>query len=97
MKQLLTWITLVGTLAVVVVLATYLVLVAVALIRADRNLSALIEGLKAVRDNTGPLEHDLAAINDATVTLHDRLKAIDGHLVGIIGLVRRGDGIRQRA
>jgi hypothetical protein len=94
-KRLLTWVTLVATLAVVAVLATYLILVATTLVRADRNLARLIKELRKVRDNAEPLETDLATIHDATVALHARLKSIDSHLAGIVGLVHREDEIRQ--
>lgn len=88
MKLLLTRVTL-GLVAVIVgVLATYLILVAAALVRANRNLAKLVGGLEAVRDHTAPLGSDLAAINGAAVALRDGLLAVDQHLQGIIRLVR---------
>lgn len=75
MKKLLTWLTLLTTGTVVVLLVVYLVPTAVALFRADRNLSKLIGELEAVRDNTAPLSKDLTSINDATAALR-------GHLIG---------------
>jgi hypothetical protein len=88
MKTLLTWLTygLVGV--IVVVLASYLILIAAALIRANRNLTKLVGGLEASRDNTAPLADDLDAINTAAVTLRDRLMAVDQHLSGVIRSVR---------
>ncbi len=88
MKRLLTGVTLglLGT--VVAVLATYLILIAVALVRANRNLAKLVGGLEAIRDNTAPLETDLGAINNVAVTLRDGLLAVDEHLRTIIRLVR---------
>ncbi len=88
MKRFLTGVTLglLGT--VVAVLATHLILIAVALVRANRNLSKLVGGLEAIRDNTAPLEADLGAINNATVALRDGLLAVDEHLRDIIRLVR---------
>jgi len=88
MKRFLTSVTLglIGT--VVAVLATHLILIAVALVRANRNLAKLVGGLEAIRDNTAPLEADLGAINNAAVTLRDGLLAVDEHLRDIIRLVR---------
>lgn len=78
-----------GLVAVVVgVLAAYLILIAAALIRANRNLHKLISGLEAVRDNTAPLAADLTAINGAAGALRDGLMAVDEHLQSIIHLVR---------
>ncbi len=88
MKTLLTRITL-GLVAVIVVtLAGHLILIAAALIRANRNLTKLVGGLEAVRDNTAPLGADLTAINGAAVALRDGLLAVDEHLRDIARLVR---------
>ncbi len=88
MKRFLTGVTLglIGT--VVVVLAIHLILIAAALVRANRNLAKLVGGLEAIRDNTAPLGADLGAINNAAVTLRDGLMAVDEHLRDIIRLVR---------
>jgi hypothetical protein len=87
-KPLLTRITL-GLVAVIVVtLAGHLILIAAALIRANRNLAKLVGGLEAVRDNTAPLGADLTAINGAAVALRDGLLAVDEHLRDIARLVR---------
>lgn len=88
MRTLLTRLTygLVGV--IVVVLASYLVLIAAALIRANRNLTKLVGGLEAIRNNTAPLATDIGAINDAAVMLRDGLRAVDGHLQAVISLVR---------
>ena len=88
MKRFLTWVTLglIGT--VVAVLATHLILIVVALVRANRNLAKLVGGLEAIRNNTAPLEGDLQAINTAAVALRDGLLAVDEHLRDIIRLVR---------
>jgi hypothetical protein len=67
---------------IVAVLATYLILIAAALFRANRNLDQLASGLEAVRDNTAPLETDLTTVNDAATTLNDRLSLVNDHLAG---------------
>jgi hypothetical protein len=91
LKKLLTWLTLVGVAAVVVVLAVYLIQIAVALTRANRNLARLVDELEAVRDNAALLGGDLATINREAVALRDQLLRVDGHLSGIVRLVR-GEG-----
>ena len=88
MKHFLTSVTLGLIATVVAVLATHLILIAVALVRANRNLAKLVGGLEAIRDNTAPLQSDLGAINAAAVALRDGLAAVDEHLRDIIRLVR---------
>ncbi|MDP9471928.1 MAG: hypothetical protein M3Q71_14905 [Chloroflexota bacterium] len=89
MKTLLTRLTLGLVSVIVVLLAGHLILIAAALIRANRNLGKLVGGLEAVRDNTAPLGADLTAINGAAVALRDGLVAVDEHLREIVRLVRR--------
>jgi hypothetical protein len=88
MKKLLTWLTLLTTGAVVVLLVVYLVPSALALIRADRNLARLIGELEAVRDNTAPISQDLATINEATAALRGHLIAADVKLHAAIQSLR---------
>ena len=88
MKTVLTRLTLGLVAAVVVVLAGHLILIAAALIRANRNLAKLVGGLEAIRDQTAPLGADLTAINEAAVAIRDGLVAVDEHLRGIARLVR---------
>lgn len=88
MKALLSWLTTLVVAVIVVVLAVHLILTAIALIRANRNLAQLVDGLKAIRDHTSPLGQDLSAINNAALTLKDRLMALDEHLRGIIQQVQ---------
>lgn len=80
--------------AIVVVLASYLVAIAAALVRANRNLTKLVGGLEASRDNTAPLAADLGAINQAATTLRDGLLAVDAHLGGVLRLVRPNEGAK---
>ncbi len=88
MRTLLTRLTFGLTGVIVVVLAVHLILIAAALIRANRNLAKLTGGLEAIRDNTAPLGNDLTTINDAASTLRDGLLAVDEHLREISRLVR---------
>ena len=88
MQAFLTKLTFVVIGAVVIVLATYLILIAAALKRANDNLTRLVGGLEQIRDNTAPLAADLTTINGAAVALRDKLMAVDGNLQGIIQLVR---------
>ncbi len=85
MTRILTWLTMLLVGAVVVVLATYLVLIARALLHADRNLAKLIGGLEATREHTLPLADHLEAVNQAAGTLKDRLSAVDRTLVEMLG------------
>jgi hypothetical protein len=87
-KKLLAALTLILTTAVIAVIATYLILIAVALIRANRNLAQLVEGLEAIRDNTRPLARDLGQVNDAAAALHNRLASVNDHLQDLIRLTR---------
>ncbi len=89
MKTLLTRLTLGLVSVIVVVLAGHLILIAAALIRANRNLAKLVGGLEAIRENTAPLGADLTTINGAAVALRDGLVAVDEHLREIARLVRR--------
>ncbi|HEV2109118.1 MAG TPA: hypothetical protein VGR16_12715 [Thermomicrobiales bacterium] len=83
MKVLLTRLTLGLVAVIVVVLAGYLVLIALSLLRANRNLDKLAGGLEAVRDNTASLGSDISAINAAAATLNDGLSRIGSHLKGV--------------
>jgi hypothetical protein len=83
MAAVLTWITLAVTAVVVVVLVGYLVAVALALTRANRNLAHLAGGLEAIESHSHPLPEHLAAINGALITLSGGLRSVDRHLVGI--------------
>lgn len=88
MQAFLTRITLIVTGVVVVVVAAYLILIADALIKANRNLEKLVGGLEAIRDNTAPLGDDLGTINGAATSLRDKLMSVDRHLQNIVQLAR---------
>ena len=65
---------------VVLVLAGALAFVAVALMDARRNVTAIADALEATARNTGPLEQKLVTINGALSALGGGLSAADGHL-----------------
>ena len=88
MRTLLTRLTLGLVGVVVVVLAVHLILIAMSLIRANKNLAQLVGGLEAIRDNTAPLAEDLGTINSVAVTLLHRLVELDGYLQSINRLLR---------
>lgn len=88
MAGMLTKITFTLITVIVAVVATYLILIARALIKANSNLEKLVGGLEAIRDNTAPLEQDLTTINGAAVSLRDKLGAVDHNLQKVIQLVR---------
>ena len=66
--------------AIVLVLAVYLIAVAIQLLRASRHLAALASGLTQVRNNTAPLEERLATIAGALSALKKEFAAVDEHL-----------------
>lgn len=73
--------------AVVGLLAAYLIEIARALQRADRNLEALVGGLEAIRDQTTPLQEDLGTINEAAGILESGLAVAGDHLQAILRLL----------
>lgn len=87
MKTLFTRLTYLAVALIVPVLAIYLILIAISLIRANSNLARLVKGLKAIRDNTAPLAQDLSTINSVATTLRSQLTAVDGHLRDVIQAV----------
>jgi hypothetical protein len=80
--------TLVVIAVVVVVLAGYLVAIAVALGRARQNVARLADGLEAVAGQVGPLGDRVTPINAALVGLLGALGAVDGHLVAMARILR---------
>lgn len=84
MKTLFTRLTYLAVALIVPVLAIYLILIAVSLIRANRNLAQLVKGLKAIRDNTDPLAQDISTINSVATTLRDQFTVVDRHLRDVI-------------
>lgn len=72
--------TLVTVALVVVALAGYLILIAVALTRARKSVIAIADGLEVVAGHAGPLPERLVTINGALSSLLDGLRSADGHL-----------------
>lgn len=73
---------------VVVALAGYLIAVAVALIRARRNVSQLASGLEAIAGHVGPLKDRVVPINTALSDLLAALATVDRHLLGVARILR---------
>ena len=71
---------LVLTVAIVLALAGYLVLVAYFLCRTSVHLSNLVSGLKAVRDNAAPLAGHLTNLGAGLTALRGELLAVDSRL-----------------
>ncbi len=65
---------------VVVGLAAYLIAVAIALLKARRNVAAIADALEAVAEHTRPLEEKLMTINGALTALAGGLEVADRHL-----------------
>jgi len=72
--------TLVLAAAIVVVLAGYLIGIAIYLYRASRHLEELAQALATVRDNAGPLESHLTTIANALSALENELRTVDANL-----------------
>ncbi len=84
MTQLLLYLSLGVTAAVVLVLVIYLAGIIFALWSAHRSLSRLAGGLFAIRDNTRPLEQHMKAINGGLGTLLTGLLAVNDNLAAIV-------------
>lgn len=65
---------------VVLALAGFLILVALALHDARRSVTGIADALTAVAGHTNPLGQKLVTINGALSALDDGLAAADGHL-----------------
>lgn len=80
--MILYWATLAVVLAVVLVLAGYLIAIAWALVQAKRNVAALADGLEAIAGHTDPLEEKIGTIAGALNDLVDGFGDVDDHLAG---------------
>jgi hypothetical protein len=72
--------TLVIVALVVLALAGYLILVAIALLETRRNLAGVADALEATAAQTAPLEGQLVTINGALSALSGTLDAADRHV-----------------
>lgn len=81
--MILTYLTLVATAIVVLVLVVYLVGIAFYLRRADQHLVKLVGGLQAIQGHAEPLPKHLTTINGALAALLHDLQATDRHLLGV--------------
>ncbi|MCH9765521.1 MAG: hypothetical protein K0U34_05965 [Alphaproteobacteria bacterium] len=84
MTELLVVLSLVVTLAIVLVLVGYLLAIIYVLWTSGTTLKNLAGGLVAVRDNTQPLPDDIPAINGALATLLESLLKVNGNLAAIV-------------
>ena len=75
---------------VVAVLAGYLIAIAWALNDARKSVRAIADGLEAVQGHTAPLAEKLTAINGGLVALLGGLKSADGHLARAAKVFRLG-------
>jgi hypothetical protein len=88
MTSLLVALSLVVTLAIVLVLVGYLLAIIVTLWSAGTTLNKLAGGLVAIRDNTKPLPEDIPTINGALAELLTRLLDVNGNLAAIVGVAQ---------
>jgi len=84
MTELLVVLSLVVTLAIVLVLVGYLLAIIYVLWTAGTTLEKLAGGLVAVRDNTQPLPEDIPIINGALTSLLEGLLKVNGNLAAIV-------------
>lgn len=84
MTQLLLYLSLAVTAAVVLVLVVYLVGIIFALWSAKNSLAKLAGGLIAIRDHTAPLGDHMKSINGGLSALLDGLLAVNGNLAAIV-------------
>lgn len=73
---------------VVAALAGYLIAVAIALVKARRNVAKLAGGLEAVAAHVAPLQGRLGPINAALGELLSTLDVVDRHLLGVARVLR---------
>lgn len=84
MTQLLLYLSLAVTFAVVLVLVVYLLAIIVALWHAKNSLAKLAGGLIAIRDHTEPLGDRMNSINGGLSALLAGLLAVNGNLAAIV-------------
>lgn len=89
MTQLLLYLTLAVTGAVVLVLVIYLVGIIWALWGAKNSLAKLAGGLIAIRDHTQPLDRHMKAINNGLSALLTGLLGVNGDLAAIVKVTQR--------
>ena len=84
MTQLMLYLSLAVTAAVVLVLVIYLLGIIYALWSTASNLQKLAGGLVAVRDNTNPLGEHMQAINGGLSALLSELLGVNNNLAAIV-------------
>jgi len=82
--------TLVTVALVVLALAGYLILIAVALVNTRRSVAAIADGLEAVAGHTAPLPDRLTTINGALVQLLTGLREADRHIGRVATVFKLG-------
>lgn len=85
--MLLYWLTLGVAAAVVVVLAGYLIAIAVQLWRARRNVALLADALETVGERTAPLPEKVQAIAGALGRIDDGFGSVGRQLTGVTDLL----------
>lgn len=88
MIPILIWASVIFALVIVLAVAYTLIGVFVSLKRGADHLEALAGGLAQVRDDTGPLEVRIDAINSGLAALAPPLLAANGNLAAIRALAR---------
>lgn len=83
--MILYWLTLAAVALVVLVVAAYLVAIAVALLRARNNVARLADGFEAVAGHTRPLGERVDAVGDALAGVQADFTTLDERLAGLVG------------
>jgi len=94
--QLLIYLTLLVTAAVVVALVVYLLGIIFALWGTLNYLRQLAAGLTAIRDNTQPLEGHVRVVNEGLVALLQHLLTTNGNLAAIVRLAGEAGPRQER-
>lgn len=85
--MLLYWLTLTLVAAVIVVLAGYLIAIAVQLWRTRRNVARLADALEEVGERTAPLPEKVGAVAGALGRIDEGFGGVERHLVGVADLL----------
>jgi len=83
--MLITYLTTAVALTIILVLATYLILIAWALAKARAHVARLADGLEGIADDTEPLEEKIGTITGVLTSLEAGFADVDENLGGAVG------------
>lgn len=85
---MLIWLTVIVAAAIVLALAGYLVLIAVALTRAWRDVAGIAAALERTAEAASPLGEKVNRVNDAMRRLAERTDGMDARIAAMLGARR---------